>query len=121
MNTPTFTASIQACGHQVAATVTVELTAIVTNITYRSAAKPVSRDPGISLGLFLWLCTGSDVREWPKCEVPRRPTWVRYWGLNGPNSDMCSYRGHYQGTCTARFLQTANYGIVWSAVGFITD
>lgn len=32
MNTPAFTASIQACGHQVAATVTVELTAIITNI-----------------------------------------------------------------------------------------
>jgi Flp pilus assembly protein TadG len=33
MNTPTFTASIQSCGHQVAATVTVQLTAIVTNFS----------------------------------------------------------------------------------------
>ena len=32
MNTPKFTASIQACGHQVAATVNVQLTAIITNI-----------------------------------------------------------------------------------------
>jgi len=32
LNTPAFTASIQPCGHQVAATVTVELTAIITNI-----------------------------------------------------------------------------------------
>jgi len=32
INTPTFTASIQPCGHQVAATVNVELTAIITNI-----------------------------------------------------------------------------------------
>jgi Flp pilus assembly protein TadG len=32
MNTPTFTASIQSCGHQVAASVTVQLTAIVTDL-----------------------------------------------------------------------------------------
>ncbi len=32
MNTPKFTASIQACGHQVAATVSVQLTAIITEI-----------------------------------------------------------------------------------------
>jgi Flp pilus assembly protein TadG len=32
LNTPTFTASLQACGYQVAATVTVELTAIITEL-----------------------------------------------------------------------------------------
>ena len=32
MNTPTFTASIQSCGHQVAATVTVQLSAIITEL-----------------------------------------------------------------------------------------
>lgn len=32
LNTPTFAASIQACGHQVAATVSVQLTAIITDI-----------------------------------------------------------------------------------------
>ena len=31
INTPAFTASIQPCGHQVAATVTVELTAVIAN------------------------------------------------------------------------------------------
>jgi Flp pilus assembly protein TadG len=31
INSPTFTASIQSCGHQVAATVTVPLTAVVVN------------------------------------------------------------------------------------------
>jgi hypothetical protein len=32
ISTPTFTASIQSCGHQVAATVTVQLSAIITNL-----------------------------------------------------------------------------------------
>jgi Flp pilus assembly protein TadG len=33
MNTPTFTASIQACGHQVAASVSVQLIAIITDLS----------------------------------------------------------------------------------------
>jgi Flp pilus assembly protein TadG len=33
INTPTFTASLQTCGHQVVASVTVELTAIITNLS----------------------------------------------------------------------------------------
>jgi Flp pilus assembly protein TadG len=32
LSTPTFTASIQACGHQVAASVTMQLTAIITDL-----------------------------------------------------------------------------------------
>jgi Flp pilus assembly protein TadG len=32
INTPTFTASLQSCGHQVAATVTVQLFAIITDL-----------------------------------------------------------------------------------------
>jgi len=34
------------------------------------------------------VCCGGWVRLWPKCEVPRRPTWVCYWALNRRDSDM---------------------------------
>jgi Flp pilus assembly protein TadG len=39
MNTPTFSASIQPCGHQVSATVTVQLTAIVTDVSVPLSAQ----------------------------------------------------------------------------------
>ena len=39
LSTPTFAASIQACGHQVAATVNVQLTAIITEIGVPLSAK----------------------------------------------------------------------------------
>jgi Flp pilus assembly protein TadG len=39
INSPTFTASTPACGHQVAATVTIELEAILTNISLPLNAK----------------------------------------------------------------------------------